>query len=113
MRKIFLTLLAIILWGAAIFGGFYMAYETYVANEAEISKDLESIANSPFIYWGEEEATPPENEGGEVTTPPENEGGDVTTPPESEGGDVTTPPESEGGDVTTPPESEGDGTVTE
>ena len=66
MRKIFLSLLATILWLSCVGGGIWLAYQEYLENQEEIKSDIDSIISTevPFFYFGEsgEETTPPEAE---------------------------------------------------
>ena len=72
MRKIFISLVAIILWIACVGGGGYLAYQEFVKDQETIIADLKTVigADVPFFYWGEGETTTPEGEqthDGEVT----------------------------------------------
>ena len=62
MRKIFLSLLATILWLSCVGGGIWLAYQEQLENHEEIKSDIDSIisAEVPFFYFGEveEETTP-------------------------------------------------------
>ncbi|MBR2382098.1 MAG: hypothetical protein IKA84_06395 [Clostridia bacterium] len=66
MRKIFLSLLATILWLGCIAGGGYLAYQEFTKDQAMIMTDLNTIisADVPFYYWGETEVAPDEEENG-------------------------------------------------